>query len=167
MNPKTVLQKTDKGREEIAKRTYRLEARKRTLLILVDGQSDAETLAGKAAHLASPLEMLESLLAEGFVKAVGAEEGPVPGPAAPEAARAMPGPAAGGAGAPLPLEELKRLACTLIEKVMGPDGMVLALKIEQATTREEFFAEARKIHKALSSFVGARQAEAFAKALNL
>lgn len=167
MNPRTVLQKTDKGREEIAKRTFKLEARKRTLLIMVDGRTDAEGLGEKAAHLAEAQALLDSLLADGFIEAAGGTEATAPPASASSAAhRPAPGDAPGQPGS-VPLETLKRTACAQIEKLMGPDGMVLALKIENATTREEFFAEARKIHQALSSFVGRRQADMFAQALNL
>lgn len=171
MNPKSVLQKTDKGRDEIAKRTYRLEARKRTLLILVDGRLEAEAIAEKAAHIEAPMDLLQALFADGFVEVAGAGGGAAQAPSAP--AKAVPPPAGAPApgapapGAPLPLEALKRNAVIQIEKLMGPDGAMLALKIEGATSREEFFVEARKVHQALGSFLGSRQADAFARAVGL
>lgn len=104
MNPELVFQKSDKGREEIAKRTFRLEARRRTLLILVDGRSDAANLAEKAAQLGDAAALLQTLWAEGFIEPVG---GVV---AAADAAATD----ALGDGS---FEELKRNACSEIERL--------------------------------------------------
>lgn len=167
MNPESIPQKTEKGREEVAKRTYRLEARKRTLLILVDGRTDAAALAAKAAHLEDASAILDELAAQGFIEATGGAQ-PAAAPAAPAAgaARAVAADGAAAPGAP-PLEALKRTAVLQIERLMGPDGEALALRIEKAATRDEFYAEARKVHAAMVSFLGARKAEAFATALRL
>jgi hypothetical protein len=171
MNPKSVFQKTEKGRDEIAKRTHRLDSRRRMLLIVVDGLSDAETLADKVAHLDNALELLESLSAEGFVEQTGGAEPaePPPRPAPPRGAPATlraaePPPASPSA---LPLEALKRSAVSQIDRLMGPGGEALALKLEAASTREAFLAEARKVHQALVASVGGRKAEDFARSLGL
>lgn len=154
MNPDQVFQKSDKGREEIAKRTLRLEARRRTLLILVDGNSDAANLAEKAAQLGDAMALLQSLWTEGFIEPVGGVA------AAAEAA-------ATGTLADGSLEELKRNACSEIGRLMGPDGDAVALKLERATTREAFLAEARKAHDILKAFLGPKKAEQFAKVTGL
>lgn len=79
MNPDQVFQKTDKGREEIARRTFRLEARRRTLLILVDGRSDAANLAEKAAQLGDAMAQLQTLWTEGFIEPLGGAAAEVTG----------------------------------------------------------------------------------------
>lgn len=169
MNPKSVFQKTEKGRQEIAKRTHRLESRKRMLLIVVDGQSDAEALAAKVAHLEDPLELLEALVAEGFVEPAGGEAvAPAArAPATPVRAGPARTPAAAPSTAALPLEALKRNAVVQIEKLMGPGGEALALKIEAVTTREQFHVEAGKVRDALASLLGQKKADAFAATLGL
>jgi hypothetical protein len=167
MDPEQIFQKTDKGREEISKRTHRVEAKRRTLLILVDGQSDAASLAEKVAHMGDAMAMLGSLWSEGFIEPVG--EAPAAAPEAAPAATSVPGASAvpGTGAVPGTLEQLKRAACTQIERLMGPDGDALALKLEKTATREEFFAEARKARDALKAFLGPKKAEIFAKAIGL
>ena len=165
MYPKSVFQKTEKGRDEISKRTHRLDARKRTVLILVDGQSDAESLATKVDNAA---ELLDSLAADGFVQLVSGGDPPAAAPAP----RASPQPGPPGASAApsptfLPLDALKRAAASQIDRLMGPEGEALALKLEAAPTREAFHAEARKVHQALVTFLGERKAAEFARALGL
>jgi hypothetical protein len=158
MDPEQVLSKTDKGREEIATRAHHLDAKHRRILILVDGTSTAGAIAAKVAGFDDGLAVLDDLLSAGFVAGAGAAVAP-PAPTAPAAAAP---PAATDS-----LESLKRLACGQIERLMGPDGDPLALRIEKAGSREEFLAEARKVHAALSAFLGPKKADLFAKALGL
>ena len=149
MQPDNVFQKTPTGREEIEKRTLRIDHKRRTLLILVDGRSSAAELAGKAAHIPDSMALLQSLWTDGFVEPVGAV-----------VAQAEP-----PAGGQRSLDELKRAACGAIERLMGPDGDSLALKIERAPTLEAFFAEAAKARDALGAFLGPRKAAEFWKSL--
>ena len=148
MHPDNVFQKTPKGREEIEKRTLRIDHKRRTLLILVDGRSTAAELAGKAAHIPDGMALLQSLWTDGFIEPVGAV-----------IAQAEP------VGGTRSLEELKRAACGAIERMMGPDGDSIALKIERAPTLEAFFAEAAKARDALGAFLGPRKAAEFWKSL--
>jgi hypothetical protein len=152
MNPDMVFRKTAKGREELEKRTARLDHKRRTVLILVDGRADVAALGEKIAHLANGTELLQSLWTEGFVE-------PVAGSAAPAAA------APSASASQRPLTELKTTAARAIERLMGPDGDSLALKVERAATHDEFFAEAAKAREALRAFLGPRQAEEFWKSL--
>ena len=154
MNPDNVFQKTAKGREEIEKRTLRIDHKRRTLLILVDGQASAEALAAKAAHIPDAMALLQSLWTEGFVEPAGAA-----GAKASFAAQVAP-PSSGKS-----LEELKRVAAKTIERLMGPDGDALAIKIERAPNLDAFFAEAARAREALRAFLGPRQAEEFWQSL--
>jgi hypothetical protein len=151
MHPDNVLQKTAKGRDEIEKRTHRIDSKRRTLLIMVDGRSSAAAIAGKAAHIADGLGLLQSLWTEGFVEPVGEIRAEVAASPPPQSGRS--------------LDELKRAATGAIGKLMGPDGDTLSLKLERAQTSEAFFAEAAKAREALRSFLGPRQAEEFWKSL--
>ena len=161
MNPSLVFQKTDRGREEIAKRTFRLDARRRMLLIIVDGQSDAATLAAKVAHVEGSDTFLQSLWTEGFIEPAAQPGGKPAPPALPAAARA------GAAPDPATLEQLKRNAVVLIERLMGPGGEALALRIERAATPEAFLAEAGKVRDALAAILGPKKADQFAKSVGL
>jgi hypothetical protein len=158
MDPEQVLSKTDKGREEIATRAHHLDAKHRRVLILVDGASTAGDIAAKVAGFDDGMAVLDDLLSGGFVSGGGGAAAPQ----APPASVAAASPAATDS-----LESLKRLACSQVERLMGPDGDQLALRIENAGSREEFLAEARKVHAALSAFLGPKKADLFAKALGI
>ncbi len=156
MDNESVLQKTAKGREEIEKRTFRVDARRRTLLILIDGRASAGELADKAAHIPDVPALLQSLIDQGFVESLTGEA-----PAAP----AQPAAATNLAGASL--DELRRNACRQVERLMGPDGDAIALKLERAATMQEFLAQAQKTREILLAFLGPRKAEEFWKSLGL
>lgn len=164
MDPDLVLRKTAKGREEIEKRTHRVDAKRRTLLILIDGRATAAELAEKTAHIADAYTLLESLLAEGFVEPPGGAM-----PSGPASRGTVPA-AAALATTNLPtasLDELRRAACKQIERLMGPDGDSVALKLERAQTLPDFIAEAQKTREILKAFLGPRKADEFWKALGL
>ena len=74
----SIYDKTDKGREEIATRQHHLQARLRTLLLLIDGQHNLDDLLKKTAGLGLNEENVAQLLAEGFIALV---RGPDPEPA--------------------------------------------------------------------------------------
>lgn len=164
MDPDLVLHKTAKGREEIEKRTHRVDAKRRTLLILIDGRATAAELAEKTAHIADAYTLLETLLAEGFVEP--------PGDALPSgsASRSVVPAAAAPAAATMPtqsLDELRRLACKQVERLMGPDGDSVALKLERAENMQDFVAQAQKTREILKAFLGPRKADEFWKVLGL
>jgi hypothetical protein len=60
-----IFDKTDKGREEIATRKYRLAPRLRTLLLLIDGKQNTEQLLQKIAGLDE--QSIVDLLEGGFI----------------------------------------------------------------------------------------------------
>ncbi len=67
LSPNDILDKTLKGQEEIQGRKYKLPAKSRMLLLLVDGQLRAADLTGQAVRLGVPETALSELLAEGFI----------------------------------------------------------------------------------------------------
>jgi hypothetical protein len=84
MNPQARFIKTEKGQEEIRNRTYRLQPRLRSLLVLVDGTRPAGELVQAANGFGGGPEFLESLLKEGFIaEALNGKHAPAmrPGPA--------------------------------------------------------------------------------------
>ena len=70
MSPQTRFAKTDKGREELETRTYKLHARQRTLLVIVDGKRPVEELLKTATSLGGGKDLLDSLLKDGFISEV-------------------------------------------------------------------------------------------------
>ena len=156
MESTTVYVKTAKGREEIEKRTDRLDYKRRTVLILVDGVSSVAALSAKASAMGDPLEILAALQAGGYIAPVGSSRG---GIAAPARANAP----LGKSGKSLP--ELRSIACRTVERYLGPDAVTFALKLEKAATPEEFFVQAGKTRDALRSFLGPKKAEEFWAAL--
>ena len=75
MDLQAVLSKTDKGVEEIETRKHKLEAKLRTLLIVVNGKSTAAELVQSLAQLGDVTPLIERLLAEGFVREAAAPAG--------------------------------------------------------------------------------------------
>jgi hypothetical protein len=68
MNRQAVLQKTEKGIEEIQTRAHKLEQRLRMLLIVVNGKATGADLAKQFESLGDITPMLEQLIAQGFVR---------------------------------------------------------------------------------------------------
>ena len=66
-----IFDKTDKGREEIATRIYRLAPRLRTMLLLVDGKTTTEQVLQKVAGLGVDLAGMTSLLEQAFIHPIG------------------------------------------------------------------------------------------------
>lgn len=63
----TVLDKTEKGRTEIATRSHRLASRLRTLLLLVDGNTPFDNLLTTAAALGMNSQHVQELIDQGFI----------------------------------------------------------------------------------------------------
>ena len=78
----SVYDKTDKGRDEIATRQFRLPARMRTLLVLADGRRPLEALLSNVAGLGLGQPHVDELLAGGFISLV---PGTAPAPVLPAA----------------------------------------------------------------------------------
>jgi hypothetical protein len=70
-----IYAKTDKGREEIATRKYRLPAKLRGLLLMVDGQRSLETLANNVGLVD---ENVAFLLQDGYIALVATVTPPEP-----------------------------------------------------------------------------------------
>ena len=70
METTTRLAKTDKGREEIEHRRYKLPGKVRTLLILIDGTRTIDEVARDAQKLGAPEDAVLQLMREGFVASV-------------------------------------------------------------------------------------------------
>ncbi len=157
MDTRMVFAKTDKGHEEIEKRTFHLNFRHRTALILVDGEQAVDALLGKLPG--DGVTLLNELLRDGFIAAA---RGNVP--ASPT--ESLPGIAAGNT-AEFDLETVKHRAVRTIDALLGPDGESLALAIERSDTKAEFARQAQRTRDVISQLAGQRKADQFWAATGL
>lgn len=157
MNPALVFGKTAKGREEVEKRTWRIDSRRRMLLIMVDGIHTAENLASRSASAEDAFSQLQSLWTEGFIEPASGADAAVEPPAA-----SSPAPVTARS-----LEQLQRAASRAISDLLGPEGETMALRLEKTRTVEQFMMEAQRTRDTLKDYVGARKADAFWQALGL
>ena len=135
MDPKTVLAKTDKGREEIETRKYKLEQRLRAVLITVNGKLTAGELVGQFSQASDINAQLEKLLREGFVQQ------PLD-----DSAR---------------LKQVQTELGALISAALGPGGDNIALKIEGAKSVAELRAYLDSRRDVLDGALGKDKAAAF------
>ena len=158
MDTGTIFTKTDKGHEEIDKRTHHINFKHRTALILVDGENTVEALLGKIPG--DGITLLADLLRDGFIVPVG---GGSTGEAARGTAESLPGTTTGAAGsnADFDLEIGKRNAVRLLESVLGPGGESLAIAIEGCETQADFARHAQRARDLISQVGGPRKAAEF------
>ena len=146
LRPDEILEKTPKGHEELRTRQYKLAAKMRALLLMVDGQQPVNALQEQLTSLGFPDDALESLVAQGFVQAKGgamaASESPAVAPPAPAAVPAAaeipksigeePAPADGTA-----FPALRRLMNESVHTTLGLKGFFFTLKIEKSSNLED------------------------------
>jgi len=154
MDLNAILSKTAKGIEELETRKYRLEQRKRALLIVVNGKATAAELMKKFEAMGDISPMLEQLLAEGYVAAAAAAA-----PGAPAAA----GPAAPRDEFPAQRGELVRV----IVDALGPGGDAIAEKLEECGSRQELKNYLDTRRAMLDAALGRKGAAFWAKAKEL
>jgi hypothetical protein len=158
MDMTAIYHKTPKGQEEMASRAYRLPARARSVLILVDGKSTARDIIAKAKHFGDAEQFFEALVRGGFIEPVAGTQ-PAAAPQAPVA------PAATSAAAPSTvhrsLAETKDFACTYLVKALGPYADTMTGSIEACRDRNELLAVLEKYRDMLRDGVGKRKAEEF------
>jgi hypothetical protein len=135
MDPKTVLSKTEKGREEIETRKYKLEQRLRAVLITVNGKLTAGELVSQFSQTTDINAQLEKLLREGFVQE------PLD-----DSAR---------------LQQAQTELSALISAALGPGGDSIALKIEGAKSVAELRAYLESRREVLDGALGKDKAAAF------
>lgn len=152
----TVYRKTAKGHGEIETRANRLSPRMRSTLILVNGSRSDDELRRMVAQQFD--ETIASLLAEGYIEAIGRTS------AAPAAAAASPGAARPAAVAPrsaaptasagpvtLPdLVTLRREVVRALTDQVGPMGETLAIRME----RSRDLAELRPLIETAAQHIG-------------
>jgi hypothetical protein len=136
-----IFDKTDKGREEIATRKYRLAPRQRTLLLLVDGKHGTEELLGKLAGIGVNEQSMAELLDNGFICAM--PSGAAQPPAEPATVPQQAAPAVAESGGILPegetqFEAIYHFYTATIKSTVGLRGYALQLKVERAGSIQDF-----------------------------
>lgn len=139
MNLQAVLQKTEKGAEEIQTRRHKLEQRLRTLLIVVNGKATGADLAKQFEQIGDVRPMLEQLLAGGFIRE-----------------------AAGASAADF--KEIRVQLSHALTDVLGPAGDAIALQLEECRTLDELRAFVESRRASLEGALGPRGAKFFARA---
>jgi hypothetical protein len=122
MDAQLVFVKTEKGRKEIAQRTFHLAQRTRVVLIMVDGESSVAALQSKLLSVTDLPAILEELALHGFIAAKSGEWQPSPK-------------ASGGAEAPVAPKSPAEAKAALIDvaiMVLGGDAARITKKLREA-----------------------------------
>lgn len=144
MDRNQVLIKTPKGQEEIRTKAFKLSARLRRLLIMVDGHSTAEQTLSRFAALGDDTEiLLESLIADGFL---------APRDGAPRSA-------AIDQQAEFNLDKAKGFARYVVLGSLGPVGARRVERIDASKSAGELRAELDDLREILPKLLPKRQAK--------
>jgi hypothetical protein len=176
-----ILDKTDKGREEIASRKHGLAPRLRTLLVMIDGKHSQEDLLKQVSGLGLTEQSVNELMDGGFVsfhdsaaptnaapstpKPSVSAAVPVPAAIGTEDAAAARSPADHGEGILPPGENqfhaLYNFYTSTIKSTIGLRGYGLQLKVERAATIDDF----RELRQAYLEAVLKARGEEMARSL--
>lgn len=131
MDKKSVLTKSELGRDAIARRLPELPARLRPLLITVDGKRSVAELE-KVADMVGGLSAVEQLVALGMVELASAGQATA---AQGLAEAAVAGAVSPASGAPdrLTLPEFREQLAVYFEAQLGPSATMLAIQIRACT----------------------------------
>jgi hypothetical protein len=133
---KTIYDKTEKGREEIATRKHQLNPRLRTLLVMMDGRNSIDNLLAKVGSLGLSEDSFHELLANDFIALAGVPGGST-GKAAPKPLR-PPHPPAPVADPAQQFRALYDFYNQTIKSTLGLRGFTLQLKTEKASNINDF-----------------------------
>lgn len=138
MKPTAIYVRTDKGSEEVARRSQAIPAKARSLLLMIDGKLNGAQLLEKFSGFDNSAELLQLLEDGGYIV----------GEAAGGTAAAVSGTSAGGAPGASPatdaLRDAKRLTIQVLHEIMGPDADTFTPRVEAALTSAELRAHAQK-----------------------
>lgn len=172
MDHTLIYAKTPKGVNEVATRAGSLGLPARRVLIMIDGKRTVADLAVllRAGETESTIAMLE---AQGYIRSTGDQMPPMlrddmlrdslevntvepavePLPAEP-ADRAV-----------MTLEEAKRRAVRELTDRMGPDGEIMAVRLEQAKSADDLRDRLREAERLIGGLMGEAAAQDYLRAL--
>ncbi|WP_028101501.1 hypothetical protein [Pseudoduganella violaceinigra] len=122
----TTYNKTDKGREEISARTYGLQSRMRTLLVMIDGRHPMEELLPKVIGIGLDASAVSELLAQGFIEEGEYVAPPPPPPVLPTEQELA-----------AQFAQARSFYERTIEPTLGLRGQVFQAKLDAAATLED------------------------------
>jgi hypothetical protein len=128
MNPHEVYAKTDKGRDEIQSRQYKLASAHRMLLIMIDGKTKAGDILKQTAQTGVSTETMDELLAQGFI----ALQRSAPAPSA-----AQPAAAAQSDEGANRFPEARKFMNDTVVNAAGLKSFMITLKLEKAETLQD------------------------------
>ena len=176
MEKNTLLVKTDKGREALARRLPELGPRLRSMLIMVDGQRSFSELEKLGAGLGGGTALLEQLLSHGWIaspehNAPFRETVPFGDsqplsertvlPAAVVAPAVERAPSAPHVPMPLPFADARRLVVRFINDQLGPPGEGIAIRVEGCKNATELKAQLPRVRDTLKSHRGPAAVQRF------
>jgi len=163
MNSDDILDKTPKGQEEIQSRKYKLPAKSRMLLLLVDGRQSAAQLAEQSVKLGVPEGALADLLAQGFVVPVVtpvAAPQSAPATALPTPPQATPAEATSVSAAPLSAidryREARNFMNESIVSALGLRSLFFTLQIEKTANLEDLHGLLDEYQRTMTKALGAK-----------
>ena len=138
MHLRSTLAKTEKGLEEIESRKYKLDARTRALLLVINGKLTAGDLIKDFERLGDVVAMLKELKRGGFIKEADAA--------------AAPGSA---------VRETRQALSALVYDALGPDGASVAVDVEDCKTVAQMRAYLESRRDIFDGVLGKQRAEQF------
>ena len=163
MDETAIYAKTPQGAAEVAARGAGLSLTQRRVLIMVDGKRTAGELVpyARPGELPDLLALLEELK---LIERVGGTPPPSAPAPAPERSTARAGADADDRNV-ITLDEARRRAVRGLLDRVGPDGEVLAERIERAGTIDELRERLREAERMIAGFRGAEAAADFMREL--
>lgn len=171
MDGTLIYAKTPRGVAEVAARSAQLSMTTRRVLIMMDGKRTLSELA----MLVRPGE-IDAIIAQlegaGLAQKADDDAGETPG--APVNGRGLDPDAPATVGTavmddrdltPITLEEAKRRAVRELNDRLGPEADVLAIRIENCKTIEEFRERVREAERFVGAALGAAAAQDYLRAL--
>ncbi len=174
MELETGIAKTAKGLEEIESKKYKLPARARTLLILVDGVKTLATMREMATKLGLPETQIDELISQGFVEVKSVPLAPTQA-VAPVAVPLAKVTAGGGTGNRDPASAgaasvsatgvseydkfrvAKQFMNDTVVNSLGIKSFFFTLKLEKCSTREDLRGLLEPYSKAMEKSSGAQE----------
>jgi hypothetical protein len=170
MDGTLIFVKTPAGTAEVGTRTAQLTMTTRRVLIMMDGKRTVDELSA----LVRPGEIdgiIEQLETAGFAYRT-AESKPVSGPAGGELRGDATIPTSDASAvpderdfAPMTLDEAKRRAVRELTDRLGPQAEVVAIRMENCRTIEEFRDRMREAERCVAAALGANAAQEYLRAL--
>lgn len=136
MNLEIALAKTEKGREEIETRKYKLDHRLRALLLVVNGKSTAKELARDFDRFGDVPTMLQQLMDGGFVRSE------------------------------MPFPKVRQEVASIINAALGPDSYTITLEVEKCAALPDLREYVASCRATFESALGGPRAEQLWARLN-